>query len=544
MTEESGAVSSRAVLMATVDPLVLAWRELSDLGNSERLVSRAGGKLVHVREWGWVAYDGKRWSADDGERLAHLKAHEVARGLRDEIAALAELDEAELKGRFGDWCTAEMRASRVIELRKFAVQSGNASKTVAMLAQAASLDQLNRRMDDFDRNLLVINARNRTLRFARRRGDGDSAPWVLLDAPHDPADHLTRVMACDWIPDATAPRWEAHLATVLPDPDVRAYFQQVIGYALSGLTIEQCMFMLQGKGGDGKSTTMNVLRELMGGYGVAADVQTFMAAGQRSGAEATPDLVRLAGDTRLVCTQEPKRGAALDEQRIKQFTGGSPIQARANYGDAFEFKARGKLFIECNSRPRISGDDDGIWRRIVIILFPHQFKGTAIDKNFEARLMDEGPGILNWMLTGLRAWLEAGRLVQPQAVAEAVEEYRRAANPFGEWMAARLDTTDPSAVTLAADLWNDYSKWCEDESVGDREKLTSTAFGRALGDRQIMLGPRHRSGRKTRKGAKLRGDVPLTESVPSPAVSSHAPPSPARFSDDDFGGFSEDDLPP
>ncbi|UAK24198.1 DNA primase family protein [Sphingomonas nostoxanthinifaciens] len=538
-------MTTRAIAMATVDPAALAWRELSDLGNAERLVARAGGKLVHVREWGWVAYDDRRWSADDGERLAHLKAHEVARGLRDEIAALAEVEDAELRTRFGEWCTTDLRADRVINLRKHAVQSGNASKTVAMLAQAQSLDDLTRRMDDFDRNLLTINTQNRTLRFARRRGDGDSAPWVLLDTAHDPADHLTRVMTCEYDPAAEAPKWNEHLATVLPDPEVRIYFQQVIGYALSGLTVEQCMFMLQGKGGDGKSTTMNVLRELMGGYGVAADVQTFMAAGQRSGADATPDLVRLAGDTRLVCTQEPKRGAALDEQRIKQFTGGSPIQARANYGDSFEFKARGKLFIECNSRPRISGDDDGIWRRIIIILFPHQFKGSAIDKGVETRLLGEGPGILNWMLEGLRQWLEAGRLVQPTAVADAVEEYRRAANPFGEWMAARVDTSDPLAVIEARALYDDYSRWCEDEGVSDREKLNSTAFGRALGDRQIMLGPRHRSGRKQRKGAKLRGD-PLPMPDDRGASSSAAPAQPFTANEFERAAWQDedDDMPP
>ncbi len=506
-----GEVVKRAVLMVTVDPLALCWRELSDLGNAERLVAHAGGKLVHVREWGWVAYNGHRWSAEDGQRLAMLKTHEVARGIRDEIGALAEVPDEELKTRFGEWCTTERRQDRVINLHKHAVQTGNASKATAMLAQAQTLDELNRRMDDFDSDLLVVNTANRTLRFRRNKDAPQGERWRIVEAPHDPADHLTRAMTCDYDPKAEAPGWLAHLATVLPDPDVRAYFQQVIGYALSGLTVEQCMFMLQGKGGDGKSTTMNILRELMGGYGVAADVQTFMAAGQRSGADATPDLVRLAGDTRLVCTQEPKRGSAIDEQRIKQFTGGSPIQARANYGDAFEFKARGKLFMECNSRPRISGDDDGIWRRIVIILFPHQFKGTAIDKGVEQRLLAEGPGILNWMLEGLRQWLEVGRLVQPQSVAEAVEEYRRSANPFGEWMAGRVDISDPNVLTLSSSLYNDYKAWCEAEGVGDRDMMNSTAFGRALGDRQILLGPKDGKGLKRRRGARLRAtDAPLT----------------------------------
>ena len=135
-----GDVVSRAVLMVTVDPLALCWRELSDLGNAERLVAHAGGKLVHVREWGWVAHDGRRWSAEDGQRLAMLKTHEVARGIREEIGALAEIPDDELKSRFGEWCTAERRQDRVINLHKHAVQTGNASRSTSMLAQAATLD--------------------------------------------------------------------------------------------------------------------------------------------------------------------------------------------------------------------------------------------------------------------------------------------------------------------------------------------------------------------------------------------------------------------
>jgi len=349
-------------------------------------------------------------------------------------------------------------------------------------------------------------------------------------------------MSCEWTPGAECSLWLKHLQTVLPDPAVRTYLQQVLGYALSGLTIEQCMFLLQGRGGDGKSTTMDVVRTLMGGYAVAADVKTFTAEGTaRSGAEASPDLARLAGDTRLVCTQEPKRNVALDEQRIKQFTGGSPITARMLHSDPIEFDPRGKLVMECNSRPRISGDDDGIWRRIVIILFPHQFKGEAIDKSFKTRLLDEGPGILNWLLEGLMAYLRAGRLVQPPAVVEAVEEYRRSANPFGEWMAARLDTSDQTTLALSSLLYADYKQWCEAEAVGERETMTSTAFGRALGDRQIMLGPRDRTGKKQRRGARLRAVESVLPGDGGSAASSAATPA-ARVEIDDFSAF-DDDMP-
>jgi len=105
---------------------------------------------------------------------------------------------------------------------------------------------------------------------------------------------------------------------------------------------------------------------------------------------------------------------------------------------------------------------------------------------------------------GALRWLERGRLDPPQPVLDAIEDYRRAANPFGEWFAERVDTSDPKALTFALELHEDYKAWCEANGAGDRETMGLTAFGRALGDRQILKGPRHRSGKIRRLGAKLR----------------------------------------
>ena len=487
-----------ATAIATIDPVALAWEELSDLGNAERLSARAGGRLAHVHEWGWGAYDGVRWSFEEGQRLASLAAHGVARDMRGEIAALAAIPDADLDGRFGPWCTSEVRKSRLIELRKWAVSSGMAARTTAMLQQAAHL--LDRPRDVFDQDPLTINTRNCTLRI-RKDADGR---WAVHRSEHDAGDMLTRATACDYDPGAECAVFRGHVETVLPDPEVRRHFQELLGYALQAKRSEQIMLMVQGRGSDGKSTAMDMFLEMMGSYGVSADVQTFIAGPQRSAADASPDLARLAGDTRLVLTAEPKRGQALDEGRVKQFTGGGKITARMLHGDPFEYQPHGLLVMECNSRVRISGDDDGIWRRIEMVLFPHQFKGDQIDKTMKDRIRPEFSGILNWGIEGLLRWLERGRLERPAAVTEAIEDYRRSANPFGEWFAERVDTSDPTYLESASALFDDYKQYCTDNGVGDRETMGSTAFGRALGDRQILKGPRDRSGRIRRRGAKLR----------------------------------------
>lgn len=527
----------KAIDVTPADSLALAWKELSDLGNAERLVDRFGGRLLYVDGRGWSAWTGTHWSHEKGEQLAHKAAHGVARAIREEIKALREAIEDR---RLPPGITDQIATDRLVNLHKWAVTSGNANKTAAMLSQASNLMMVWR--EEFDSEPLAINCLNGTLRAFQKgptssasgsasRGsshppDGERPKWSLRLDPHDPHDRISRVSDVEYDPEAKCPLWDERLKVVLPDPKIREFFRQCVGYALTGLTREQCIFLLQGRGGDGKSTTMDEIRALLGGYAVAADVKTFMAGADRSGADASPDLARLAGDVRLVSTGEPRRGQALDEAKIKSITGGSPIAARELHGDLFEYVPRFKLFLECNAKPRISGDDDGIWRRILVIMFPHQFdKKDPPDKAIKEKLAAERPGILNWALRGMLEWLEAGELVPPKSVVEAVEDYRRAANPFGEWFAERVDTSDSTVLTLSADLYNDYKDWCQNQAVADREVLTSTSFGIKLGDRQILKGPKDSGGRIQRRGARLRdGFVPVAPASDDLADRPFAPP--------------------
>lgn len=474
---------------SAADPFELAWLDCSDLGNAGRLEARGRGRLV----WdgaAWLAFTGTHWSAEDGPRLSLQLAHEVARGVLTEREALAA-HQKRLREK-GETDKADGLRGRLKQLGDWARESGMAARSTAMLRQAAAY--LACRREDFDQDLLALNVLNGTLRIARSVGDVVSVEL----AEHDPGDRITRVAAVAYDAGATCPGWEAHLARCLPDPEVRDFLQTVVGYALTGHVREQCVFVLQGKGGDGKSTTMNVLRRVLGGFAAAADVKTFLEGGSRDSAAASPDLARLAGDVRLVSTSEPGLGQAFNESLLKAFTGGSPLVARALHGEPFEFSPRGKLVIECNARPRIKGGDDGIWRRMVVIPFPVQIPKGEMEKGLEDRLVREGPGILNWALQGLARWLEEG-LIVPAAVAEAVDDYRRASNPFGEWFQERLELGE--FKTAASVLLADYKDWCAENG---HEPMTATAFGRALGDRQIVRCGKTGEGNVLRRGARIR----------------------------------------
>jgi putative DNA primase/helicase len=506
--------------MTPPDPYQLAWCEMSDLGNAERLAAWACGKLLYVAEWaGWAVFDGVRWNAEDGDRRAVLLAHEVARNMRAEAEALA----AELVGggtRLPKWANREMVEERILALRKWAVQTGNASKTAGMLSQASA--EMPATADEFDREIYALNVQNGTLRIAK-----DAAGKVTVSRrDHDPVDRITRVCATDWDPEADCPFWRARLEKVLPSQAVRDCFQEAIGYAFTGSNREQFFFMHQGRGGDGKTMTMDCLRDMAGSYGLSTDVKTFLVGPERSASDADPALFRMQGDTRLITCGEPRIGQALDDNKVKCFTGGSKMQARPPYGKKIlEFVPRGKAFMEVNNKPRIPGADDGIWRRIVV--FPWRYQFSAAERaqmlDVAGELRKEWPGILNWVLEGMARWLERGALVIPQEMLDIVEDYRRAANPFGEWFLDRVDVSDPGATIESSALYGDYKDWCSESGVADREIMSTTAFGRALGDRQLIKFKGAR-GNVMRRGAKLR--PPTTALERAPASGSHGASAP------------------
>lgn len=515
-------MASEPIEVPVINPAAMAWYELNDIGNARRIQDLAQGRLLW-REDHWIAFDGQRWSGEDGGRLAQRLAHDMARHIPVEADALDAMID---KARSAD--EGKQLQERQESLHKHAVQSGNANKTTAALAQLKS--DVAARRDDFDLDPLALNLANGTLRYVR---DADGEWGVRLD-PHDPADRISRIAATAWNPKAECPLWLEHMATVLPDEAVRRFFQSCLGYAVTGEISEQCIFLLQGKGGDGKSTTIDVVREVVGEYAKVAGVESFLHGAVRSGAEASPDMARLGGDTRLVCTSEPRIGAALDEGRIKQVTGGQPISARELHGTPFEYRPRFAIFFECNRKPRISGDDDGIWRRIVVIQFPHQFKGDAADKSITRRLLGEAEGVLRWLVEGTLIWLREG-LRPPETVKAAIEDYRRSSNPFGEWFAERVDTSDADHRTRSADLYASYKAFCEDNAVSDREIMSSTAFGRALGDKQLMKA-QDSEGKIIRKGCRLRDDWELAQAAKAAAPAAAAPSPSSDWDDlDDWG---------
>src|SRR5207253_6247015 len=116
------------------------------------------------------------------------------------------------------------------------------------------------------------------------------------------------------------------------DVELISFIQRAIGYSLTGLISEQCLFFLFGTGQNGKSTFTKFLEALLGAYALksASSLYTLTA----NGRDPLEEKARLVG-TRFVTGSETEEGDDLAESRVKDITGGDTMTGRELYCQAF-----------------------------------------------------------------------------------------------------------------------------------------------------------------------------------------------------------------
>ena len=276
---------------------------------------------------------------------------------------------------------------------------------------------------------------------------------------------------------ADCPQWNAFLNDIFDgDRELIRYIQKAVGYSLTGSTAEQCVFFLYGTGRNGKSTFLEVLRDVFGGYITNIQPETIMVRSGGSG-NANSDIARLKG-ARLVTSVEPNEGMRINEGLLKQLTGDDVVTARKLYSDEFEFKPEFKLWMATNHKPVIRGTDTGIWRRIHLIPFTVQIPEEKVDRKLPYKLKSELPAILKWCVDGCILWQREG-LGMPAAVLNSVNEYRREMDVISTFIDACCIVAEGESVS-ANKLFAVYSEWCEQYC---EYRMSSTKFGMEMSKR-------------------------------------------------------------
>lgn len=274
--------------------------------------------------------------------------------------------------------------------------------------------------------------------------------------PGKHTDMITRSTAATPIPLAEfdpakhCPNWLRFLEEATNgDQDLIRFLKNWFGYNLTGVTTEQSLLFVHGPGGTGKSTIINVIGDLLGGYCVNVESETLT---ESQFERHTTELARLDG-SRMARVSEVKAGKRWEQKRIIALTGGDKITARYMRQNNFEFSPQFKLTIVGNSRPGFAQMDSAIKRRMIIVPFDH--KPSKPDRKLQEKLSAEGPGILAWLIQGCLDWQSNG-LARPQIVQDYTTEYTNEQDFFAQWIEEKCETSSDFSQSTR-DLWESWN---------------------------------------------------------------------------------------
>ncbi|MBF0474659.1 MAG: DNA primase [Deltaproteobacteria bacterium] len=416
--------------------------KLTDLGNAERLVALHGDDLRYCGAWRkWLVWDGNRWTLDN-DKAVMRKAQQSIRHIYVEAAEITDLDEKK----------------KVLHhaMKSESERAINASVNLASVNQKVQVST-----DSLDTNPWLLACLNGTI---------DLHSEQLLPPQRD---HLiTQLAPVAFDPDALCDLWLGFLAKIMNgNKELISFLQRAVGYALTGDTGEQCLFILYGSGCNGKSTFLQTINQMLGDYAKQTPTETLLV--KQRGAIPN-DVARLKG-SRFVTASEAEEGQQLAESLIKQMTGGDKISARFFHQEFFDFQPTHKIFLGTNHRPIIKGTDHAIWRRIRLIPFEVTIPEAEIDRSLPEKLKEELPGILAWAVRGCISWQKDG-LGVPEEVKTATSDYQDDMDTVAQFI-DDCCTIDPEEKERKADIYKAYLDWSE--KTGNRA-LVQPKFSQRL----------------------------------------------------------------
>jgi putative DNA primase/helicase len=450
----------------------------TEFGNAQRMFRRFGEDLMFVEDLGqWFLWTSTYW-----KHVSEFHVLQLAQVTVNTMHWESKWYEDEERLKFLKWCLKSQERRMLTNMEE-----------LLKLEPALRV-----RTDQLDAHTHLLGTKN---------GAVDLRTGKLV-AP-DRAARITTTAAVEYDEAAKCPVWEATLRGVFCNDDkLIGYFQRLLGYTLMGNPKEDVLVIPFGSGSNGKSTTLGVVRTLLGGYARSAAAATFMD-NDKGGSAGGPreDILRLRG-ARFVYVSEPDENSELREGLVKSMTGGDAMPARGvNAKKTVEVLPTWVPFIPTNHRPIIKGSDYAIWRRLMTIPFLAKFdkerthaQGGA-DNDRKGKLMAEMPGILAWMVRGALDYQKQG-LGVPEAVREAKEAYREDMDLLKGWLE---DCCELGAGKFATneELWESWQ-----EHAGRSGDLKFISTSRALG-RRLSSGERFEAKARTFGGRKQRGYLGL-----------------------------------
>ena len=437
--------------------------DYSDVGEAGVLAREYCDKLAYTNATDYLYYDGSHWRENKqlalgavvsftDEQLAEAEKTLVT---TEKSLVLTGIDELLVKAG-GKHLEKSIQTSLQLkyfkaylaakEFHKFVMKHRDYKNLMAVYNTAKPM--LTVELYELDSDDMLLNTPEST--FDLRKGlNGQQS--------HNPQDYITKMTSIS-PSDKGQGLWQKTLETFFcGDQELIDYVQQIIGMVAIGKVYQEHMIIAYGGGANGKSTFWNTIARVLGSYSGKLSADALTMSNRRN---VSPELAELKGK-RLVIASEMAEGMRLNTAVVKQITSTDEIQAEKKYKDPFHFVPSHTLVLYTNHLPKVGANDDGTWRRLVVVPFNAKITARSDIKNFADYLYDNAaPAILSWIIEGAHKAIQANfKTTVPVAVSKSVKAYREANDWLGHFLNECCEIDD-SYTEKSGELYSQYRAYC------------------------------------------------------------------------------------
>lgn len=286
---------------------------------------------------------------------------------------------------------------------------------------------------------------------------------------------------------AECPLWKNFLKQTLPDRVARQVLQMFFGLGLLGRRDDtpkvEVWLNMYGRGGNGKSTIIQVLTGIYGSINVTnTSLKQFL----KSDEQGLRARFKADGSCYITCAESG--GLKLDDDSsnmLKQIISGEPVSTRGLKHNEATLYNIGYLVSSGNKPLSTRDTSDGLFRRIIQLCFKRAVSEQEKDPKLYNKLMKEAPGIMAWAVRGLKN-LKANGYKFPECADSKESKIRIKADSNA--LAAYIDVMgiratpedeleDEPIYAASNEIYNHFMLFCENN---DLVCMSIQMFGRKL----------------------------------------------------------------
>ena len=434
--------------------------DYSDIGQAKVLSREYAGELAFTDSTDYMRYDGTHWAESkqmavgaceeflDEQLKEATAAVEKAKKMLldagvDKEAVMAGgkalekmIDESSEKA-FKEFMMASKYYAFVMKRRDM--------KFVTSALQAAK-PMLLKNITDFDSKEFLLNAPDATYDLR----DGNSKE-------HAAEDLITKITVVSPGTDGMDLWLDALDSFFCSDKELIEYVQQIVGLSAIGKVYVEALVIAYGEGSNGKSTFWNTIARVLGTYSGTISADALTVGCKRN---VKPEMAELKGK-RLVIAAELEEGMRLNTSIVKQLCSTDEVTAEKKYKDPFKYVPTHTLVLYTNHLPKVGANDDGIWRRLIVIPFNAKITGSSDRKNYADYLYEQAGGaVLSWIIDGAeKAIKNRYKLKTPKVVEAAINKYRE----NNDWLSAFVEEcceVDITYTQKSGEFYQEYRSYC------------------------------------------------------------------------------------